>query len=100
MGSQGTPKYAVNGNTRGSHRQPVVTSTNELLKDDTQRTVFPVISIENGNTTLALKVYGVWEFQRAGLAWCAGRVSEIGDGGKASCWMYYDCPFLGTEYAV
>ena len=52
MGSQGTPKYAVNGNTRGSHRQPVVTSTNELLKDDTQRTVFPVISIENGNIPL------------------------------------------------
>ena len=76
MGSQGTPKYAVNGSTRGSHRQPVVTSTNELLKDDTQRTVFPVISIENGNMTLALKVYGVWEFQRAGLAWCAGQDSE------------------------
>ena len=93
MGSQVTPKCAVNGSTRGSHIQPVVTSTNQLLKDDTQRTVFPVISLENGNMTLVLKVYGVWSFKE--LAWRAvlAETRSIGDGGKAFCWMYCDYPF-------
>ena len=100
MGSQGTPTCAVNGSTRGSNRQPIVTSTNELLKDDTQRTVFPVISLENENMTLALKVWSLGVSKSWPSVVCWLRLGVLGMVARRLAGRTVTVHFLGIEYAV